>query len=278
MPRLRLDEGCVLLTGASSGIGLEIARLCARRWAGMKQLALVARRTDRLEKLRDELLAARPDLKVHLLPCDLADPVAAARVADDALAAMGRVDVLVNNAGVGDYALFDRADPETVARMITLNVSSLVALTHKLAPAMVARGSGGVLNISSGFGLGVLPGFAGYSASKHFVTAFTETLRIDFSGTGVVVTQVCPGPVRTEFGERSRTTTLVPSFAYITADKCARAAVRGFERGRAMIVPGWVMRLLYVVNTFTPRIVARAVLSLWARRARRALPPSADRA
>ncbi len=269
--RLALDDARVLLTGASSGIGREMARLIATRWTRAKSLALVARRVERLEKLREELARLNPQLEVHLLPCDLSDLDAAAKLPEQAIAALGRVDLLINNAGAGDFALFDRSDLKKMSDMLTLNVNSLVLLTHALVKPMVERGRGGVLNVSSGYGLGFTPGFAGYIGTKHFVTGFTESLRLDLSGTGVVVSQVCPGPVSTEFNERSGegVEEMVPAFISQKATACARASLRGFERGRALILPNWVMRLVVVILAITPRFMMRLTQAWVARRWRR---------
>jgi hypothetical protein len=269
--RLRLDDARVLLTGASSGIGLEMARLIATRWKQAKALALVARRVERLEKLRDELKGLNPALEVHLLPCDLSDMAATARLPDQAIAAMGRVDVLINNAGIGDFALFDRSNEKKMTDMLLLNVNGVVLLTQRLVRPMVERGRGGILNVSSGYGLGFTPGLAGYIGSKHFITGFTESMRLDLSGTGVVVSQVCPGPVSTEFNANTGegVDEMVPKFVSQKASACALASLRGFERGRALILSGWVMRLVVVILAITPRFIQRLAQGWLARRWRR---------
>src|SRR5262245_30878299 len=191
-----IDGAYVLITGASSGIGRELARLLAPR---AHTLVLVARSVERLAELSSELEKVRPELQVVVDKCDLSVVGAEAAMLERVLPKVGRIDVLVNNAGVGDMSLFDMSDPKRVIDMIHLNVTSQVALTRALVGPMVERGSGGILNISSGFGLSFLPGFAAYIGTKHFTTGFTEALRSDLAGTGVVVTQVCPGPVATEF-------------------------------------------------------------------------------
>lgn len=251
-----IDGGVVLITGASSGIGREIARQIAGR---AKAVAIVARRKDRLDELRGELLAQSPRLRVTVYACDVTrgderDAMLAAVEAE-----VGPIDVLVNNAGLGDLGVFDRAEWGKISQMIELNVTALAYLTHRLVGGMVARGRGGILNISSGFGLTWGPGMAAYVGTKHFVTGFTEGLRLDLLGTGVVVTQVCPGPVATEFADNvgNFTGMDVPGFLEISPERCARAAIRALDRGRALVVPGILIRFFIFLGAKTPRWLLR---------------------
>jgi short-subunit dehydrogenase len=269
-----IDGGTVLVTGASSGIGMAIARLVAPR---AKTILLVARRVERLEELKRALVEERSTLRVEVIPCDLSSREEVAKL----VAAVGErgieVDVLVNNAGVGMMGMFERADAAKTTFMIDLNVTSLTLLTLAFLPRMVERGRGGVLNISSGFGLGVTPLFAAYLATKHYVTGFTEGLCADLAGTGVVVTQVCPGPVRTEFEQTmgNASDAKVPAFVEISAEHCARAAVGGFDRGRAMVVPGITMKVVMLINALSPRFLRRVfagLLGRYVRRKQRASP------
>lgn len=256
-----IDGGTILVTGASSGIGMAFARLVAPR---AKVLVLVARRAERLEELKRELVAARKDLRVETIPCDLASREEVAKLITEVAARELEVDVLVNNAGVGMMGLYERAEAAKTAFMIDLNVTSLALLTLAFLPGMVRRDRGGILNISSGFGLATMPLFAAYCGTKHFVTGFTEGLRADLAGTGVVATQVCPGPVATEFEQAMGNTTgaKVPAFISITAEHCARAALRAFERDRGLVVPGLVMKLVMLVNALSPRFM-RQLFAGW---------------
>lgn len=149
-----VDGGIVLVTGASAGIGRELARQLAAR-AGT--LVLLARRVDRLEQLRTELLARHPQLKVVALAADLSDEGDVAGVLARVREQVGPVDVLVNNAGVGDSALFDGAEWSRTRQVLRTNVVAIAQLSAALVPAMVAHGRGGVLNVGSGAGLTVLP-------------------------------------------------------------------------------------------------------------------------
>lgn len=246
-------EGTVLVTGASSGIGEAIAGLFA---AQARRLILVARRQDRLEALAASLRAKHRALTVEVLPCDLSDSTAV----DALLAAAGDVDVLVNNAGMGDLGLFEHADTDKLERMIGVNVVGLTRLTRGLVPGMVARGRGGVLMVSSSYGLTWTPGAAAYIGTKHYVTSFAECLRSELAPAGITVTQLCPGPVETEFEEQAGTFfegIEPPRFVFLSAGTVARAGYRGLLAGKAIVVPGLAMKVVMFASTWTPRWVLR---------------------
>lgn len=246
----------MLITGASSGLGKEMALLLAPRAA---RLILVARRRDRLEALAADLKRAHPRLEVEIECCDLADREATSLLTDRLLERHGVIDVLINNAGLGDIGLFDRAEWQKLQMVMNVNMEALTLLTFKLLPPMIARGRGGVLNVSSGFGLTWMPGVAVYSASKHYVSAFTDALRTELTGTGVVVSQLCPGPVPTEFEEVAGNPVgrPVPAVVQVSPERCARTAIERFSRGDALIVPGLVIRFLIFLGTRTPRWLLR---------------------
>ncbi|WP_437953836.1 SDR family NAD(P)-dependent oxidoreductase [Sorangium sp. So ce296] len=253
-----IDSGVVLITGASSGIGRALAREVAGR---ARALVLVARRRDRLEALRAELAAARPGLAVLVFGCDVTDRAAVDAMLLAVAAEVGGVDVLVNNAGFGDLSLFDLSAWSRTEQMIALNVTSLAYLTHRLVGPMVSRGRGVIANVSSGFGLTFGPGMAAYIGTKHFVTSFTEGLRLDLAGTGVRVTQVCPGPVQTEFTEMAGNFTGLepPLLLSISPERCARSLVRAVDRGRALVVPGVVAWFVVYLGALCPRWLLRLV-------------------
>jgi len=267
-----IDGGTVLVTGASSGIGRELAVLLAAR---AKTLILVARRTERLEQLRASLVSGHPQLNVVVLGADLSDEADVDRlIGGEVEHKAGAVDILVNNAGVGDQMLFDRADWRRTRQVLATNVLAVAHLTAALVPPMVARGRGGVLNIGSGAGLTVMPASAAYCGSKHFVDGFSEALRADLAGTGVVVTQVCPGPVDSEFDQVAGTVGGMaggpPQFLRITAAECARQAVAGFERGAALVFPGRAYRAAMAMLPLMPRELQRRQASHSAAHIRRA--------
>ncbi len=270
-----IDGGTVLVTGASSGIGRDIARLVAPR---AKCIVLVARRKDRLEELARELEAASPKLTTHVYGCDLASRDAVKAFAAELAKDVGEVDVLVNNAGVGDMGVFDKADIEKQVFMIDLNITALVLLTRALLPGMVAQGRGAVLMVSSGFGLAFLPGFAAYVGTKHFVTGFTEALRLEAAGTGVRIGQVCPGPVATEFEQNigNFTGMKVPCAVELSSLACAKSCVRAIDGDRALVVPGFLIAFLLLLSRYTPRWLVRLVLWPAGRRIRAMHQRAAD--
>ncbi len=244
-------QGKVLITGASSGIGRELARQLAPI---ARALVLVARREDRLQALRAELTARFPKLEVDVLPCDLADHAQREALLQRA----GAVDVLINNAGLGDLCFFERADASRLTRMLQVNVLALTQLTHALVPGMVARGRGGVLNLGSGAGFAMMPGSAVYAGTKHFVNGFTESLRLELEGTGVVVTQVCPGPVLTELREASGGEAVTYAGPLtLTAEACARYALTAFQRAKPRAFPGRLYRFLMALHAWLPRWMER---------------------
>ena len=253
-----IDDGAVLITGASAGIGRELAVQLAPR---ARVLILLARRARRLEELRTSLLAEHPQLQVVTLPVDLSDENDVDRALTEAGDQAGAVDILVNNAGVGDQALADQADWARVRSVLRTNVLAIAQLTTALVPAMVERRRGGVLNMGSGAGLTVMPAAAAYSASKHFIDGYSESLRADLTGTGVVITQVCPGPVDSEFdqvaGSAGGMTGGPPQFLRISAAQCAREALAGFDRGLPLVFPGRAYRMVMRALPLLPREVSR---------------------
>jgi short-subunit dehydrogenase len=185
----------VLLTGASSGIGLELARVFAREG---RSLVLVARTGERLKALSVELENSF-GVKTEIIEADLALPEAPQLVYQHCKARNITVDCLVNNAGFGDHARFEDCDWEKQQRMIAVNITALVLLTRLFLPRMVQSGSGRILNVSSLAAFQPGPSMSVYCATKSFVLSFSEALRFELLGTGVSVTTLCPGPTESGF-------------------------------------------------------------------------------
>lgn len=244
-----------LITGASSGIGRELARLAARNG---HDVVIVARRAERLNALAGELAGLGIDCTPVV--ADLADPAGVSLVVD---AVGGRpVDVLVNNAGIGGRGRFavERELSADLA-MVALNVTALVHLTGSFLPRMLERRSGGILNVSSIAGSVPGPGQAVYNASKAFVSSFSQALTEETRGTGVRVTALCPGPVDTEFAAAAGYAdppTSRPLMRVESATDVAAAGWQGLAAGRAFVVPDPATRIgLQVVRVVPWRWISR---------------------
>ena len=237
----RSPRPLALVTGASSGIGAELARELARNG---HNLVLVARREAPMLDLAEELAAHRVDVAVVAANLGVID--APARLTCElARRGLGEVDVLVNNAGFGDHADFARAEPTKLTEMIQLNVAALTALTRAFLPGMVARGRGRVLLLGSLAGLAPGPGAAVYHATKAYVVSLGEALGHELRGTGVTVTVVCPGPTQTGFQKASGQEVPPPRLPLGTMlpATVARKAYEALIDGRRVVVPGLLNKL-----------------------------------
>jgi short-subunit dehydrogenase len=257
-----------LVTGASAGIGLELAGALAPK---LDSLILVARRLDRLEKTAAELQARFPALKIMIEAADLSDPKAIQDLLQKLETRSPQVDVLVNNAGLGESELFEKSEWSRINQILQVNIAAMLRLTHHFLPAMVGRGHGAVLNIGSGAGYAVMPNAAVYTASKHFVRAFTESLRAQLTGTGIVISEAAPGPVESEFDQVAGIEGgAIPGQGVlrISAQECAADIVREFEKGSPVIFPGRNYRWLMKVQPLLPRRLMAKQLAQAARKLR----------
>jgi short-subunit dehydrogenase len=243
-----------LITGASTGIGRELALLFARDGA---KLVLVARNTERLQELAAEL-RDRFGSESLVLSEDLSDVGAPKRILDQLATKNIDVDVLVNNAGFGAVGEIAQIGDDKQADMIKVNVLALAELTRAMLPGMIARRRGGVLNVGSTAGFQPGPYMAVYYATKAFVLSYTEALAEEVSGAGVKVTCLCPGPTATEFARSAKMEdTLLFNMGSMSAAKVAKVGYRGFRRGRVIVIPGVMNKFGAMAVRFVPRIVAR---------------------
>jgi uncharacterized protein len=237
-----------LVTGASGGIGLEIARVLAPE----HDLVLVARSAAKLEALAAELGGAR------VIAADLSDAAAVGKIA----AEVPDVDVLVNNAGVGDFGPFAEADVDRTLAMIQLNVTALTALTRQYLPGMLARGSGQILNLASTASFQPGPLMAVYYATKSYVLSFTEAIAEEVRGSGVKVTALCPGPTSSGFQAAAdmELSPLVANRKLPSAAEVAAYGVKAMEHGDVVAVPGLMNKVMAGSVRFTPRPVIRRLV------------------
>src|SRR6478752_6618446 len=240
-----------LITGASAGLGVEFARQLSKRG---HRLVLAARRRERLEELAEELGNARA------VAIDLSKKDAAAKLMADVAAAGEEVEILVNNAGFGLIGKFAELDAKRERQMIDLNVATLTDLCRAVAPQMIARKSGGIINVASTAAFQPGPKMAVYFATKAFVLSLTEALHEELKPHGIKVSCLCPGPTRTEFGE-------VAGFGgnglfdrvAMNPDKVVRAGLDGLERNHAVVVPGWMNKVTAASTRFAPRLIVRKI-------------------
>jgi short-subunit dehydrogenase len=252
-----VERPIALVTGASSGIGEALARRLAARG---HDLVLVARDQGRLETLAKELEEG-PGAAAQVLPADLTDPAQLQAVEDRCRDRGAPIAVLVNNAGLGSFGDFHTLDLDSEVREIQLNVVALVRLTHAAVAEMVPRGRGGVLNVSSLAGFQPSPRMAVYSATKAFVTSFTEGVHEELKGTGVAVTVLCPGFTRTGFQQSANVPAAseLPGFVWQEADQVAVAGLDALAKNRAIAIPGALNKALGTFSIVTPHAITRRI-------------------
>ncbi len=258
----RLDQCSAIITGASSGLGTEFARQLAPH---ANALLLAARRLDALEAVKAELLALRPGLTVHCCACDLATHEGRATL----LAAVDSLglapNLLINNAGKGDYGSFAEGDVARATGQIDLNITALVTLSHALIPKLRASASApaGILNVSSLAGNVPMPDLAVYAATKAFVTSFSEALRIELMDRHIVVTAVCPGPTPTNFGKNALrpggtdTKRDGQDLLRIPTQQVVAQGLEALSKGHASVFPGTGVSLVAPLFRIMPRALMR---------------------
>lgn len=247
---MELKNSTALITGSSGGIGEEFALQFASRQVN---LVLVARRADKLAELRSKLLALHPGIEVDVVSADLSVPGSAAELASTVSGLGRRIDVLVNNAGIGLHGDFVGQEVSANAGQIQLNCTTLVELTALFLPAMTQAGHGLVLNVASTAAFQPIPGMAVYGATKAFVLSFTEALWQETKGTGVRVLALCPGATETEFFARTGEEFLTSGRQ--TSKQVVDTAMSAIDKSTPTVVSGWRNALLASGYRFTPRRV-----------------------
>ncbi len=251
------DRKTALITGASFGIGLELARIFARE---NHNLILVARTADKLRQLASELEKTQGTRSL-ILAADLTEPGAPAYVIDQTARADIIVDVLVNNAGFGQYGLFAENDLEECLRQIQLNVTTLTHLTRLYLPGMIERQSGRILNVASTAAFQPGPLMAVYFATKAYVLHFSEAIANELYGTGVTVTCLCPGATATEFHKRANATGMrLLRMGSMDARTVAEDGYRALMEGKPLVISGFKNWLVAQSVRFSPRGLVTAIV------------------
>jgi uncharacterized protein len=271
-------ECTVLITGASAGIGREFARQLA---PAVNTMILVARRNDRLEALELELKIINPQLEVYCRQLDLRDQAALERFCNWIDESGLSVDLLVNNAGLGDRGAFIDSEWERVHAMLQVNIETLTYLTYRILPSMRKSGCGAILNVSSSASLVPVPHLAVYAATKAYVTSFSEALRSELRNSNIFVTALCPGPVPTEFADvasRKPETTVASStqdLFSVPVQEVVRRALDAVSRDKARVIPGTLMNLAMTIVVFMPMFLKRLILNARAAREKTSSPSPA---
>src|SRR2546427_504294 len=242
----------VLMTGASSGIGFELAKRFARDG---HSLVLVARSAERLEEVAKELKTS-----VTPIARDLSRPGSAAELFAGLRTRSIEIEILVNCAGFGASGWFAQTDLEVEREMMQLNMISLTELTKLALPDMIRRRAGRILNVASTAAFQPGPRMAVYYASKSYVLSFSEALANELAGTGVTVTTLCPGPTYTGFGKRAGIDGAnVFRAGVMSAEAVADAGYRGLMKGKGLVIPGLRNKLLAASVRFSPRKLVTAI-------------------
>ena len=240
-----------LVTGASAGLGVEFARQLSKRGHA---LVLAARRKERLEKLAVELGNART------VAIDLSKNDATAKLMADLTANGEVVDLLINNAGFGLIGRFAKGDSKRLRQMIDLNAGTLTDLCRAVAPGMIERKAGGIINVASIAAFQPGPNMAVYFATKAFVLSLSEALHEELKTHGIHVTCLCPGPTRTEFGEVAgfRGNGMFEWVA-MDAPEVVEAGLKGLDKNEAVVVPGILNKIAANGSRFAPRSLVRKI-------------------
>lgn len=254
-----------VITGASSGLGAEFARQLAQ---DASCLVLVARRAEALEDVRRELLALNASLTVLPCVCDVTSEEGRAGLMDLIGAMKEKPNLLINNAGAGDYGTFATSDASRSRGLIDLNITALVMLTHAMLPLMPRSVDlpAGIINVSSLAGTLPMPGLAVYAATKAFVTSFSEALRVELAGEHVLVSAVCPGPTPTNFGKNARrgdgtdTNRSGQGLIRIRPQTVVRTALEALASARACVYPGLSVTLASILFRIMPRSLMRRLI------------------
>lgn len=243
-----------LITGASSGIGLDLAQLMAPNF----DLIITARNQAALEKIAQELQAH--GTHVHVIPADLTLPEAPQQIFAEIERRGLPVDILINNAGFGSYGAFAESDPKTSLDMVEVNIAALTALTRLALPGMIQRKRGRIMNVASTAGFQPGPLMAVYYATKAYVIMFSEAIANELKGSGVSVTCFCPGATATNFAERAKMEeSRLFKMGAMKSKDVALVGYKGMMAGKGLVIPGIINKTLAMSVRFSPRKMVTAI-------------------
>lgn len=250
-----------VITGASSGLGAEFARQLAPTATA---LYLTGRRQEALEAVKTECLALNPALQIHLYACDIATDEGRGALLENVHHCGFQPNLLINNAGMGDYGTVASAQAEKLRAQMDLNMTALVLLTHAFIPHL--QRPGGIINISSLASTLPMPAMAVYAASKAFVTSFSEALAIELAPESIAVTCVCPGPTPTRFSQTARrpdgedTDRGGQGALRIPPQQVVAESLAALRAGQVCLYPGLGVKIAARLFRLLPRIFLRPLL------------------
>lgn len=247
-----------LITGASSGIGMELARISARKG---RNILITARRVNRLNKLKDEL-KSQYGINVYILPLDLAENNAPLELFDFVQKSNLTIDVLINNAGVGDFGFFYESNWNWQQTMIDLNIKSLTHLTHLFLPQMIQLDRAYIMNVASNAAFQPGPLMSVYYATKHYVLAFSEAVANELQDTGVTVTALCPGPTKSEFQETAsmQKSRLINTVPLPDSKRVAEYGYKALMRSKRVAVHGSINKIFSVAVRLLPKRLVTSIV------------------
>ncbi len=254
---------CTLITGASSGIGEAFARRLA---AEKHNLVLAARSEKKLHQICDELMLEH-GITAHYVALDLTEPKADLQLFNETERHGMEVEWLINNAGFGSMGDFARLELKDELAMIDLNITAVVALTHRFLPPMRARKSGVIINVASTASFQPVPFMATYAATKAFVRSFSEAIAEENRLFNITVTALCPGPTETNFFDAANIGTNVKD-AFLkkgmqTSEEVVKAGLNAVKNGSASVISGWTNYLTTRFGIFVPdSLITRIVGSV----------------
>ncbi|MDZ4289971.1 MAG: SDR family NAD(P)-dependent oxidoreductase [Prosthecobacter sp.] len=265
--RFHTKDCTAIITGASSGLGVEFARQLAPE---ARALILVARRLEALEAVKTDLISAHPNLRVEVVAADLAtDAGRADLLAWVAGSPLGKdLNLLINNAGLGDYGTVASATAERLRAQIEVNITAVVLLSHALLPHLRRdpEAPAGILNVSSLASMAPMPDLAVYAASKAFVTSFSEALNIELAAEHIVVSYVCPGPTPTNFSQTAKrpdgsdTDREGQGLLRVPVAQVVGSALDGLRAGSSCVFPGAGVSVAGPLFRIMPRFLMRLIL------------------